>query len=374
MNYTDSYASLRELFRAEEERIKIPWSGINIFNLNYQSGFPESDLINDEDQRIEENFQFTYPVFSPSQKSSKVILLLHGLNERSWIKYFAWAHALAENTSSYVVLFPISFHMNRSPNLWSNPREMVPFMNKRYEETGDNSMLSFANAALSYRLSRDPMRFFNSGHQTAMDIVDLLIKIRDGRHEVIPARCNLNIFAYSIGAFLGEILMLANPEELFSNSKIFLFCGGGFFSGMNGRSKLIMDNQSFNEVFDFYMQKFEKMTASENKMFNSIIYNQLCLAFRSMLDKKRFKSYRENRFMKMRDQLKAITLVKDIVIPPKSIIETLKATGYKHTVSVRDFQFPYSHETPFPILKTTLSAEVDKSFDSIFSEASIFLN
>jgi len=251
---------------------------------------------------------------------------------------------------------------------------MATFMNNRYQETGDSAMLSFANAALSSRLSKDPMRFFNSGYQTAIDLIDLLIKIRDGRHEVIPAGCNLNIFAYSIGAFLGGILMLANPEKLFSNTKIFMFCGGSVFSGMNGRSKLIMDNHAFNEVFSFYLSKFEKSTTSEDKTFNDMPYSQLFLAFRSMIDRKVLRSFRENRLKKMRDQISAVTLAKDTVIPAVSIIETLKATGVKHTVSVRDFQFPYSHETPFPILKTELSAEVDRSFDTVFSEASVFLS
>jgi hypothetical protein len=374
MNYTDSYAALKDVFCAEENRIKIPWSDVNVFNLNYQSVFPESDFINTEDKKIEENFQFTYPVFAPPQESSKVILLLHGLNERSWLKYLSWAHTLAEHTSSYVVLFPISFHMNRSPSLWSNPREMMPFMNERCKETGNDSMLSFANTALSARLSKDPMRFFNSGYQTAIDLIDLLIKIRDGRHEVIPAGCSLNIFAYSIGAFLGEILMLANPEELFSDSKMFMFCGGSFFSGMNGRSKLIMDNHSFNEVFDFYLSRFEKTTTNGNKIMNAIRYNQLGLAFRSMLDRKRLRSFRENRFIKLRDQIKTVALAKDAVIPAKKIIATLKETGNKHIVSVKDFLFPYSHETPFPILKTALSAEVDRSFDRVFSEAAGFLS
>jgi len=374
MNYTDRYTDLRELFSAEKKHIKIPWSGIDIYNLNYQSIFSESEFINVEDKHIKENFCFTYPVFAPAEKSSKVILLLHGLNERNWLKYLCWAHTLAENTSSYVVLFPISFHMNRSPDLWSNPREMATFMNNRYKETGDNAMLSFANAALSSRLSKDPMRFFNSGYQTAMDLIDLLITIRDGRHEIVPAGCSLNIFAYSIGAFLGEILMLANPEELFSNSKMFMFCGGSVFSNMNGRSKLIMDNHSFNEVFNFYLGKFEKTTTGENKMFNAMRYCQLGLAFRSMLDRKKLRNYREDRLKKIRNQLRAITLVKDVVIPSAGIIETLKAAGNKHIVSVKDFLFPYSHETPFPILKTALSVEVDRSFDTVFSEAAIFLS
>ena len=374
MNYTDSYTCLKDLFDIEKKDIKIPWSDISICNLNYQSKFSESDFFNSEDHEIKENIRFTYPVFKPSQESLSVILLLHGLNERNWSKYLTWAHSLAENTSSYVVLFPISFHINRSPSLWSNPREMATFMNERRNETGDNNMLSFANAALSSRLAKEPLRFFNSGYQTATDLIDLLVEIRDGRHEIIPGGCKLNIFAYSIGAFLGEILMLANPQNLFSDSKIFLFCGGSFFSGMNGRSKLIMDNHSFTEVFDFYMKSFENIITGENKIFKFIRSSQLGAAFRSMLDKKILKDFRESRLAKISDQIRGIALEKDTVIPAKSITETLNEPGKEDVVNVNDFPFPYSHENPFPIFKTPLAQEVDRNFDLIFSKASAFLS
>jgi len=135
-----------------------------------------------------------------------------------------------------------------------------------------------------------------------------------------------------------------------------------------------MDNHSFNEIFNFYLSKFENTAVSETKTFNAMPYNQLVLAFRSMLDRKILRSYCENRLKQMRDRIKAIALAKDVVIPAASIIETLSGTGSKHTVSVKDFPFPYSHEAPFPLLKTGLSAEVDKSFDTVFSEASAFLS
>ena len=51
------------------------------------------DLSNKNDTLIPENRSFSYPVFTPGNtKSDKVILLLHGLNERSWVKYLVWAY------------------------------------------------------------------------------------------------------------------------------------------------------------------------------------------------------------------------------------------------------------------------------------------
>ena len=93
-------------------------------------------------------------------------------------------------------------------------------------------MSSFANIALSNRLTEDPMRFFKSGYQTSSDIIKLLSCIKNGEHEVIPKTDNFNIFAYSIGAFLAEIIMMGNPGKLFTRSKLFIFCGGSVFSNM----------------------------------------------------------------------------------------------------------------------------------------------
>jgi hypothetical protein len=54
------------------------------------------------------------------------------LYERSWLKYLAWALNLAELTGSYVILFPISFHINRSPATWKDPRTMIHLLKDRH--------------------------------------------------------------------------------------------------------------------------------------------------------------------------------------------------------------------------------------------------
>ena len=164
MEYTRIFNELRLLYSPRESEISIPGSDIKIFNTEFSSDIPSDDFLNVNDSLIPENYHFSYPVFAPGNRSSeKVILLLHGLNERSWVKYLAWAYWLARNTDSYVVLFPISFHINRSPESWSDPRKMLNLMKLRKSTLGEIRMSSFANAALSNRLSEDPMRFFNSG-------------------------------------------------------------------------------------------------------------------------------------------------------------------------------------------------------------------
>ena len=284
MEYTKTFNELKSIFNSENREISIPGSEIKIHNILFQSEITKG-FSNVNDTTISENLSFSYPVFSPADiKSDKVILLLHGLNERSWIKYLVWAYYLAKNTGSYVILFPISFHINRSPSTWKDPRVMMNFMKDRNSALGKIDRSSFANVALSNRLTEDPMRFFKSGYQTSNDIVKLLSSVRDGKHELIPATDKFNIFAYSIGAFLAEIIMMGNPDKLFSESKLFILCGGSVFSNMQGSSKLIMDKAAFDKVYNYYLNEFEETLTGKSPLVDFLSSNQIGLAFRSMID------------------------------------------------------------------------------------------
>jgi hypothetical protein len=376
MEYTRIFNELRLLYSPREPEISIPGSEIKIFNTEFSSDVPPDDFLNVNDTLIPENYLFSYPVFAPGNRSSeKVILLLHGLNERSWVKYLAWAYWLASYTDSYVVLFPISFHINRSPESWSDPRKMLNLMKMRKSTLGEIRMSSFANAALSNRLSEDPMRFFNSGYQTVSDIVKLLSTIKRGEHPIIPKSKRFNIFAYSIGAFLAEIILMGNPEELFSESKLFIFCGGSVFSNMQGTSKLIMDNIAYQRVYDYYLNDFEKSIEGRNSLTDILKFSPIGMAFRSMIDFSILKTFRENILSKLKKQIHTITLQKDIVIPEKGVIATLSKwnTDLRKMVEVWDFPYVYSHENPFPVFDSPISKQVDQSFERVFKEAGAFL-
>ena len=54
-----------------------------------------------------ENNRFQYTIFMPrrKKKADRLILLLHGLNEKNWKKYFAWAHTLTEELDCPVSFF-----------------------------------------------------------------------------------------------------------------------------------------------------------------------------------------------------------------------------------------------------------------------------
>ena len=373
MEYTKTFNKLKNIFNSEMEEIIIPESNIKIHNIGFRSDFPVDRFINKSDTLISENISFSYPVFTPENiKSDKVILLLHGLNERSWVKYLVWAYWLAEFTGSYVILFPISFHINRSPASWKDPRIMIPYMKKRNSSLGDINMSSFANIALSNRLTESPLRFFNSGYQTVTDITKLLLIIRNGQHPVIPESDKINIFAYSIGAFLAEIIIMGNPENLFSGSKLFIFCGGSVFSNMQGSSKLIMDSRAFDKVYGYYLNEFEKNLTGINTVADFLRTSPIGMAFRSMIDLGRFKTFREDILKKLRNQIHSITLKKDTVIPSAGVISTLNIVKSRMTAEVWDFPYNYSHENPFPVFNTPLCNDVDRCFENVFSEAKSF--
>jgi hypothetical protein len=374
MEYTKTFNELKGIFSTDSKRISIPGSDVQIHNIEFQSDPPLIDFSNKNDSSIAENSSFSYPVFSPPDiKSKKVILLLHGLNERSWVKYLVWAYYLAQNTNSYVILFPISFHINRSPSSWKDPRTMIPFLKVRNSGIGEINMSSFANIALSNRLTEDPMRFFKSGYQTTSDIVKLLSSVRNGEHQIIPQTTDFNIFAYSIGAFLAEIILMGNPEKLFTDSKLFIFCGGSVFSNMHGSSKLIMDSLAFNRVYNYYLNDFEKTLTGKSPLVEFLQSSQIGMAFRSMIDLGRLKLFRENIFKNLKGQIHSLSLLKDSVIPCKGVISTLENTDKKRVVDVWDFPYTYTHENPFPIFGSPLSQKVDYWFEKVFAEATFFL-
>jgi Family of unknown function (DUF6051) len=374
MEYTKTFNELKSVFKTDSSNISIPDSNIKIHNIFFRSDAPLNEFSNIEDTLISENRSFSYPVFTPrNTKSDKVILLLHGLNERSWVKYLVWAYYLAQYTDSYVILFPISFHINRSPASWKDPRAMVSFMKDRNSSLGQIKMSSFANIALSSRLTEDPMRFFKSGYQTSSDIVKLLLCVKNGEHEIIPRTSNFNIFAYSIGAFLAEVMIMGNPEKLFSQSKLFIFCGGSVFSNMQGSSKLIMDSVAFDRVYNYYLFDFEKTLTGKSPLVDFLRMSQIGMAFRSMIDLGRLKTFRENVLNKLRDQIHSISLLKDTVIPCKGVISTLGNPDKNDIVDVWEFPYAYTHENPFPLFDSPLSKKVDYWFERVFSEATLFL-
>jgi len=365
VSYKDSDVTCR-FFEFSSENNMLANSDTILADCNRTSIFTSPDV------SYLENQSFSYPVFTPDATISykDAILLFHGLNERSWTKYLSWAYYLTEKTKRPVILFPIAYHMNRSPASWSNPRVLSGFLPQRLKGFGEGLMSTFANLAISERLTQNPLRFLTSGKQSAEDVTVLAKTIKSGNHPLFEKGANLDVFAYSIGAFLAQILFIGNPEGSFSNSRLFLFCGGAFFDKMDGVSKLIMDKLAFDRLRKYYLTELDVDCQTEPKLGKYLSETELGLSFRSMLSVENFHKFNGDAFRKIKDRMQVIALKNDLVIPAKGIVD---AFGTSLKVEVLDFPFHYRHENPFPILENEMTDAVDKGFEKVFSRAAAFL-
>ena len=337
------------------------------FNSTYQYGFDSRNSYFSDN--ITENNQFLYLIFHPAmrKKTKDAIILLHGLNERFWNKYLTWAEYLCTKTGKSVILFPIAYHMNRSPCNWTNPRLINPFYQNRLKEVGENQSLSLANIAFSERISQNPLRFYNSGKQTLNDLVQLMSKIQQGEHPLFESKTKIDFFAYSIGALLAQVAFLANPQGLLTNSKLFMFCGGSIFSSMAGESRLIMDKVAFEKLFDYYQHHFDasKMKESEKDSAFDGFYSMICLEHNQ---EKRIEFFEKNL-----SRIQGISINTDKVIPYSGVETAIGTTNAHNSIELLNPDYNFTHEVPFPINQPQQIQEIDTMFLRVFDTAGQFL-
>ena len=388
MKYLDLYELLKNKISLDEDRIALG-GGMSVHNFTYQSrntallpeghgpGEPSGDILDVADAMVSENASFRYHVFKPDRvrKSDGMVLLFHGFNEKHWHKYLPWAARILELTGKTVVLFPIAFHMNRAPSAWSDPRLMYQVSKRRKEEFPDILNSSLLNAAISSRLQRNPQRFIWSGLQTYYDVRDFVGSCRRGEHPLFEKEFSVDIMAYSIGGFLSQVLLLSNPDGLFSGTKLFMFCGGPVFNRISPVSKFILDSEANVRLYSFLVEHLESHLKHDPRLLACLDDgSESGVAFRSMLSYKSMADFREERFRAMSARISAIALARDEVIPPYEVENTLNGRNRDIPIRVETYDFPYSykHEDPFPAL-AGISNEVNEGFCSVFEKVGIFL-
>jgi len=403
MKYEDLFKTLKQSFDSTNDRLvidslsikltKLPFKSKSIHFLpgaesyyckehdkifvNLETSDNKNDTLSVSDFDIECNRSFNIYLFQNQNaiNSKGVIILFHGLNEKSWAKYLPWAYKLVKQTGKTVVLFPLAFHMDRAENTWSDRRQMQLISDQRKSEH-NNTHSSFVNAAISSRLASQPERIFWSGCQTLEDFKNFIQLIRYGKIENVSADAGVDIFGYSIGAFFGLFLMMANPGNELSNSKFIAFCGGTVLDRMFPISKYILDMNATINMQSYYAELI-KNDFRFNPRFEHFISNQHREQsfFRMILQYNYLKIEREKRIKEISNQIYALALEKDEVVPPEEILNTLKG-GYRNIqtkVEILDASFNYDHVQPFPI-KVNHSNEIDDFFNEIMERASSFLN
>lgn len=412
MSYLEDFHTLRKRFNHTDERIDFPEYDMEIVNLPFRSenykllpgeteygceehgetfdtrysidatDVPEamSQLLTVDDSRAAENISFTYPMMRPLKKNGaktkKVIFLIHGLNEKSWEKYLPWAQKLTASTGKAVVMFPIAFHMNRAPGAWSDPRLMLKASKEKREMFPHTVSSSLANAAINTRLQFMPQRFLWSGLQSYYDVLQLVKEIKADRHPYIHPEARIDFFAYSIGSFLAEILLMTNQEDLFKHSRLFNFCGGPIMTRTSPVSKYILDSEAHIAVYSFFVEHLDNRIRLDKRLAHYFgEQHPVGRVFRCMLDYRRDKEFREKTLKELSGRIMAVGLKKDEVIPPYEIVNTLKGDTRKIPVKVKilDFPYVYDHVVPFP-WNEKLASPVDRAFRKVFKYAAKFLD
>jgi len=348
---------------------------MNGYNRKCETGIVH-EMLYVHDADVKDNISFRYHVFSPigTVKAKKIVLMFHGFNEKHWHKYLPWAKYIADTTGKTVALFPIAFHMNRAPQEWSDMRLMYEVSNRRRELFPDIIHSTLSNAAISTRLHTKPQRFALSGLQTYYDVIQFVDEYKSGLHPFIAPDAEVDLFAYSIGAFLAEILMMTNHKNYFDRSKLVMFCGGPVFNRLSPVSKFILDSQANVTLYSYIIEHLDSHLKKDEKLRHFFSECPEGICFRSMLNYGSMSDLREERLHDISDRLLAVGLKHDTVVPPYEIINTLqgKYRDIPVRVDVLDLPYPYKHEDPFPVLEK-ISDKVDVGFRRVFEPIGKFL-
>jgi hypothetical protein len=266
----------------DDQPLEFPADNVDLFYLPFTSGgarylvghnrydCPEHHLTfpgeparqSPPDYAVKENTAFRYPLVrehaAPSvrRRSSRAIVILHGLNERSFTKYIPWAYHLWNRLQVPVILFPLSFHINRVNPAWMFGQNQNFIERKQIE--GNDDVHRF-NAVMSDRLGSHPERFFWGAIQSYWDLVDLAREIRSGRHPHFEAGTHLDLFGFSAGGYVALALMLENSENLFALSRAVLFATCVAVRDASLSSPFIIDQAAETALMNLFVKHMNKL-------------------------------------------------------------------------------------------------------------------
>ena len=277
--------------------------------------------------------------------SSRAIIILHGLNESEYRKFFPWACTLA-SLGWPVLLFPITFLVNRRPRHWMHNTTTQHVLQERQALSG-NSVATRYNTILSARLDQHPERLFLAGRQSYFDLSDLVSSVRRGVFRIAAGgngadilehpfaeETRVDFLAYSIGGYLTLSLLLEEGEtpEL-AASRAVIFAAGSPFAHRDSRlnanplSPFILDGGATDRVRQFYSS-----TDAEPLLNNpqGHWWRALFRAEHDVLDRP---------LQRLRARLLTIGNSADTVIPPAGMVETFGALDCLLPMGAHEYPF-----------------------------------
>jgi pimeloyl-ACP methyl ester carboxylesterase len=298
------------------------------------------------DCSIEENIRFRYPLLrahhtGKPQRSSDVLILLHGLNERSFTKYIPWAYQVWSYSRMPVLLFPLSFHINRVRRAWGQTQQES--YRRRFEIPGNEHAHRF-NAVMSDRLYAHPERFIWGALQSYWDIVDLVGTIRAGRHPHFEPDTRVHLMGFSAGGYIALSILLENSFGWFDKSRAVMFATCAAIRDVNLASNLIIDHAAEVALVKMYVKYREKQMNGrlthwlehhpEGRWFN---------AFCGLMpDRKEL----DQRLREVAPRLLGIANTNDQVMTPGAMLNALQGIRRNTGVPIRELNLGI-HENPF---------------------------
>ena len=300
------------------------------------------------DGLIRENISFRYPLVRERRDSGhtlrrheRVIILLHGLNERSFSKYLPWAYQMWSGTRVPVLLFPLTFHVNRVLPAWAKTQREI--YQRRSHLDGNEGAHRF-NAVISERLAARPERFFWGAVQSYLDLVDLARTIRSGRHPHFASDARIDLFGFSAGGYLSLILMLEDPEELFKDSRGIVFASGVPTRDLNLLSPFILDLAAEVAMMRLYVKNIEGLSSARMRHWFEAHGEGRWL--RALSGLRADRTHLEARLRQVGSRLLGINNINDDVMPAGAMLNTLQGLNRDTGVGVAEFEMGV-HESPF---------------------------
>ncbi len=301
------------------------------------------------DADVAENIRFRYPLVrehgAPGRlhRHRRCVILLHGLNEHSFTKYLPWAYTLWAQTGSPVILFPLTFHINRVLPQWARHQEESFSLRQRLP--GNENVHRF-NAVISERLAAHPERFFWGAMQSYHDLEDLVRAIRQGRHPHIDPGARIDFLGFSAGGYIALTLLLEDAGGLFADSRGVLFGTCAAVRNINLSSPLIVDLMAEVALMKLYVKHRDKLSSRRMQhWFHDHPEGRWLDAFCGLMpDHARL----EARLRTIGSRLLGIANTHDQVMPAAEMLNML--AGVRRDTGVRIVELPLGiHENPFAI-------------------------
>ncbi len=359
-----AHAIRRRSAWASGETIHFPGEGADVFFLPFRSrhghhllghdgyacaehgahfpGEPTEDA--PADCAIAENLEFRYPLLraqGEEGRARELVVVLHGLNERSFTKYVPWAYQLWRATGAAVALFPLPFHVNRVLPAWG--RQLDVHLARRRAVPRNENVHAF-NCVVSERLDANPERLFWGGLQAFGDVTDLVRQVRSGNHPHVHPEARIDLVGYSIGGYLALALLLADEDGLFRETRAVVFESGAALRATNMSSRFIIDHACEVSLMKLYVRFTGRL--ANPRLGHWLREHELGRWFRALCGDEAERPALEARLRELSPRLLGLTNRNDEVIPAPAVLNTLQGLHRDTGVRIEELALGV-HEHPF---------------------------